>query len=653
MDLDEELLALAGGDDSSDNERDAAPLKHASPRPDTDNENDEVGRVNLSKRRDTRSRSQHRSRSRSRSRSGSRPRGRSPINNDNDDAVKQRVDSSPSRASLNSASMSESDSEGGSVTGGDSEGLKPPYAYEKYFYSAKEKEEIMALPEIQREETLSERAQVHERYLQDIALRRLLATREREEAAKKRKKRKSSSSDLEDSPRKSTRQKMTVGGSRKVGEVSNAIEAYKKQREQKEKRDRARKRKAPGKKEPSSCGDNEDDSEASDRAASDVEWVKSNNRRRSTTPPKDDPPADLHDINRARIGRSGFAQLCFYPKFEELISHCFVRLAIGYNRSANRNEYRLTQIKGFREGKPYAMEGMNKRNFVTNQYALLAHGKAVKEFPFIACSDSPFTEGEFNRWRQTMVVEDCPMPTKSQVIDKVTDINNLINHSFTKEELDEKLKRQGAASSKQIAFERLRLEKERAKAIAANDEALIAECDENLRRLIGPAKLAFGTSLNKNTATKPSSTDSAERLQELNRRNARLNAENVRRAQLEERRQHKLKAAKFTRQEIAGKDKMQTAQTQSSAPIKSTESGSTSASVTATSGGWLKDEGSSRSQDTRSNGINNYSSSGPPSSQTSTAAAAAAKKSSIPSIRHRPTDDDNIAALDLGLDIDM
>lgn len=38
------------------------------------------------------------------------------------------------------------------------------------------------------------------------------------------------------------------------------------------------------------------------------------------------------------------------------------------------------------------MESPNGRSFVTNQYAVLAHGKAEREFPFIACSDSPFTE---------------------------------------------------------------------------------------------------------------------------------------------------------------------------------------------------------------------------------------------------------------------
>ncbi len=29
---------------------------------------------------------------------------------------------------------------------------------------------------------------------------------------------------------------------------------------------------------------------------------------------------------------------------------------------------------------------------VTDQYCLAAHGKAQKEWPFIACSDSPFIE---------------------------------------------------------------------------------------------------------------------------------------------------------------------------------------------------------------------------------------------------------------------
>ena len=38
------------------------------------------------------------------------------------------------------------------------------------------------------------------------------------------------------------------------------------------------------------------------------------------------------------------------------------------------------------------MEKPNGQSFVTDQYVVAAHGKAQKEWPFIACSDSPFTE---------------------------------------------------------------------------------------------------------------------------------------------------------------------------------------------------------------------------------------------------------------------
>ncbi|KAI5292876.1 hypothetical protein KEM52_005998 [Ascosphaera acerosa] len=603
--------------------------------------------------------------------------------------------------------MSQSDSEGGSASGDDDAGtgllsadaLKPPYPYEKYFFSAQEKEEIMALPEIQREETLSERAQVYERHLQDIALRRLLAGREREEAALKRRKRKASPSSDErdrehggaDSPRKSTRQKMTVGG-RKVGEISSAMEAYKKQREEKEERTRARKREADSRRSTRAAArddsgderrydyDSESDRERHygrdrsrersrerdrarprDRAASDVEWEDARPRRRSVTPPRDDPPASLHDINRARIGRSGFAQLCFYPRFDELIAHCFVRTALGPNRQTGTREYRLAQIKAIREGKPYAMEGINGRTFITDQYALVAHGKAEKEFPFIFCSDSPFTEAEYNRWRQTLVVEDCRMPTKSQVDSKVRDINSLLNHSFTKEELDEKLRRQGAASSKQIAFERMAVEKERAAAVAANDEAAIAQCDEKLRRLNGSQRLAFGTSLNKaggaagagaanSAARKNSTSESAQRLAELNRRNARLNAENVRRAQIEERRQAKMLAAKkaAAKQEQAA----QAAQAKAAGQLAALASGPSSAprssgeTSNATGAGSRSGSGSHGDQ---SNGNHNASS----SSGSQATGALARKNGAAGIIRHRPTDDEAIAAMDLDLDIEL
>lgn len=43
------------------------------------------------------------------------------------------------------------------------------------------------------------------------------------------------------------------------------------------------------------------------------------------------------------------------------------------------------------------MEDLRGKQFVTDQYVKAAHGKAVRDWPFIACSDRPFTEVIFTQ----------------------------------------------------------------------------------------------------------------------------------------------------------------------------------------------------------------------------------------------------------------
>ncbi|KAK2868002.1 hypothetical protein FQN49_003247, partial [Arthroderma sp. PD_2] len=289
-DLDAELLALAGGDDSSDEEspaisqqkdKDQQDPSSASPTTKDQNE-DDMGRKGVA-------------------RSVKRPRKRARAYNDEEEEGELSSSTTRSR-SLRSASMSESESDT-SPPPDDNQG--PIFPYEKLFYSSKDKSEIMALPEIQREELLSERAQQVDRHNQDIALRRLLASRERDEArAAAKKKRKASSTDLEESQRKSSRKKTVLGG-RKVGEPSDAIEAYKRQREQKGKRDEQRRRDASSRKNNTGSSPTRETDGRDASGESEVEWDEGN-RRRSVSPPKYDPPAELADFQRARVGRSNF-----------------------------------------------------------------------------------------------------------------------------------------------------------------------------------------------------------------------------------------------------------------------------------------------------------------------------------------------------------
>ncbi|PIG84322.1 RNA polymerase II transcription elongation factor Rtf1p [Aspergillus arachidicola] len=547
-DLDAELLALAG--DASDEEASSPPRqKDASPSassPQSPEESSTMGRKGTAK-----------------------PirRGRKSRKDDEEDG---EVSAAESHNSLDSASMVESESGSdseGSDAGAEDDG--PIFPYDK----------------------------------------RLLASREREEARQaKKNKRKASMANLEDGQRKSSRQKTTLGG-RKVGETSDAIEAYKRQREQKGRRDELRRRE------------------------SDAEWDDGD---RSPSLPKDDPPAELRDIQRARVGRTNFAQVCFYPGFDDAISGCYARVNIGPNRETGQNEYRLCLIKKFTEGRPYSMEGPNGRSFVTKQYAVLAHGKAEREFPFVACSDSAITEAEFNRYRQTMAVEDCKMATKSTVAEKVVDINRLLNHKFTPEELTEKLRKQGSLDTKSTVFKRMETEKKLKLAKAAGDDAEVERLESELASMSAP-KLAFNATSSKPRADKPSEH---ERLLELNLRNQRLNTENVRRAQLEERKASRKAAAAVARGEAQPNPFMRV-RTHARTHYDANGNG------TALSEATTRDGTPATGSDTPSKANTPNGTNTPSGSQKNPT------KGGVATIRHRNMDDENIAALDLDLDIEI
>lgn len=49
---------------------------------------------------------------------------------------------------------------------------------------------------------------------------------------------------------------------------------------------------------------------------------------------------------------------------------------------------------GFTTSRPYAIEGPNG-TFIVDQYVKAAHGKAAREFPFIAASSGKFSEVSF------------------------------------------------------------------------------------------------------------------------------------------------------------------------------------------------------------------------------------------------------------------
>jgi RNA polymerase-associated protein RTF1 len=287
-------------------------------------------------------------------------------------------------------SESESDAEDARDPISSSDDLPAPYKYQKYYHDAVDKARIENLPELEREVALTERREHYDRHNQDIQIRRLIEKRNDEDAARDKKKRKADAADLEEGQRKSSRQKNTLGG-RKVGETSENLEAYKRQREQKSQRKLLSPTKTKDRKH--SPGGSFSDADAD--GESDVEWDDPKNAaaRRSVSAVKDDEPMEFADVSRLVIPRHELTKYCFYPTFETAVIGTFVRGMVGMMpaptpEDPNRKEadYRLGQVHKITEGPPYAFETREGKRYVTKQYVCTTDNGKTRQFPFLHIS---------------------------------------------------------------------------------------------------------------------------------------------------------------------------------------------------------------------------------------------------------------------------
>ncbi|EXJ85649.1 hypothetical protein A1O1_06015 [Capronia coronata CBS 617.96] len=609
-DLDAELLALAGGDSSGEEESMPPSPKEKSPSPPRSKKQSrhspepDMARKGVAK---TVKRAKRR---------------RTYSDEEDDDASSQSQHSE-------SASMSQSDSEAGFSPGAD----KPIFPYEKLYYDAEDKARIEAKPEIEREEILAQRSEQVERHEQDLTLRRLVAARAREEAKHAAKnKRKASAADLEETQRKSTRQRTKVGGGR-AGEASSAIEAYKQQRAEKVLRDEQRKKDGLTRR-AASPRDDYSDADADGESENDYEDHKY--KKRSPTPPKDEPIADLADIQRARVGRDNFAQVCYTPGFQETITDCYARVCLGPGRTPGVNDYRLCLIKGFTKGKPYAMIGSNGRPFPVDLYIIAAHGKAERPWSFLECSMSKFTDDEWRRYRTTMANDDLKLPTKRFINSKLEQINKLLAHRFTEAEISEKIKAQNELIEKITrAQEKEDLREKINHAWDDGNDELAQQLEHQLANIV-PMKLAFGTSLSR--ADSGYVNPDQERLAELNLRNQRLNAENIRKAQLAE-----MRARKTKKHLAPGVDELFEGGSDISRTGTPVNGAGTPRVVAGISRATTPNPSSLSNGATKPSGLGNGS----------TVLKPVEKKKGIPVIRKAAMDDEILANMDLGIDIDI
>lgn len=451
-----------------------------------------------------------------------------------------------SRSSKKRKMHSGSDSEAGSDEGSDDENgdaSGEPFPYEGLYLNAKDKEDLLAMPEIKREQVLADRAEV------------VRQSKERALLAQMVKQNRGMAMDSDDDSVRPAKRQNTARSNKdkeKMGKLDELKAKRKARGEVKKNIKLSPKSHRDRSASPQDMDISSDESE--DGMITREEQQEERDRRLmglSTSSSKRDEDSEEHaeatleDFNRTRLTRDMVAKWCMHSWFEEYVTGTWVRYLIG-----NENGipvYRICEISGLAQDlvKPYKVN-----ESTINQAVDLKHGKSTKQFNMDRISNASFSEREFTRLVRVCKEEKVNLPTKGALQKKREQMRKLEAQPMTDKEITAMIKRKkdvqntGTGNPTELKMEKQKLVQARSLAMKRHDDEDVANLDRQLAIVQSKLDECGVTSQVAET-----STDEAVR--RVNERNRRANLEAVRSAELaenERKRKERELAAKAARE---------------------------------------------------------------------------------------------------------
>ncbi|KZT08127.1 plus-3-domain-containing protein [Laetiporus sulphureus 93-53] len=405
-----------------------------------------------------------------------------------------------------------------------------PYPLEGKYIDEADKQRLMDMSEIDREDILAQRQEELQRIVDKRNLEQML---------------KAQSGHGEDSVAKAAKRQHAVRGATK--EKSRKLDELKARRKAKDEKKRT-KATSPRRDRSSSPVDMEmSDEEEEEEDGQITKYEEQEEKERKLydklNPEKsEEEPMTIELLESCRVTRNKLARLYNAPWFEECVKGAYVRYLIGNEHG--EGVYRICEVTDVREEispqravKSYQLDGRT-----VNKELQLAHGNALRWFPMDKVSNSPFLQKEFDRIAKTLESEKLSFPSRRQMEKKAAQITKLLNQNITESDITAMLARKQADVNKKhsaawVAMERSRLSQARTLAARRQDWVEVAEIDTQIAELAASAPTREG-----------SREDSREDiLAKVNERNRKANLEAVRKAEMQEterkRRERKLLAA--------------------------------------------------------------------------------------------------------------
>ena len=405
--------------------------------------------------------------------------------------------------------------------------LVNPYPLEGKYRNEEDREELEAMDEIKREEILFERSQEMDKFKERQYLQQRMKTQREPKLARS------------ENLRTSTRLKAGGAKSKKESKLSELKkEREKHTRRQSRRRDDYEEEEEEDDDEDDEelLEDEEEEEDAyNDESEGEVMWggVSKSKRKRLTE------VAKLEDINRIKVGRTLLAQYCYHPGFDDTVLDTYTKVNLGVDKVTRKPLYRMVKIIDIK-ARPERSYRIGSSKF--DLYFLVSQNKNQKKpFAMNIFSDSPITQEEFDRYLKELDKTGETIDLLDDVNDKYDQLQSLFNKGLSDKDINEMIARKqrmqqktgkyttyDAVKAKAKLMDELKISKQEGN-LQRNKE-IIEELKAIENVLQDPNSTRVGSNTESTEVVEAQAMQSS--IAKVNERNRKLNQENIRKAEI-------------------------------------------------------------------------------------------------------------------------
>ncbi|CAC5418897.1 RTF1 [Mytilus coruscus] len=136
-------------------------------------------------------------------------------------------------------------------------------------------------------------------------------------------------------------------------------------------------------------------------------------------------------LQKVRLSRHKIERWVHMPFFRKTVAGCYVRIGIGNHEG--RAVYRVAEIIDVVETAKVYQLGTTR----TNKGLKLRHGHSERVYRLEFVSNQDYTDSEFFKWKEAMLLGGLTLPTVDDIEKKVKDIAEAANYKFKENDIEE------------------------------------------------------------------------------------------------------------------------------------------------------------------------------------------------------------------------